>query len=84
MEDTDRARSSVESAKGMVEDLRWIGIDWDEGPAEGADDLYAPEGQKGDHGPYFQSQRLDLYRPYVDRVCSFGARTPEDRLSFQR
>lgn len=52
VEDTDRARSSEEAAEGILRDLTWLGLDWDEGP--GKPD---PDGT----GPYFQSQRLALY-----------------------
>src|SRR3982750_3036423 len=47
IEDTDAERSSWEMVQGIVDGLRWLGIDWDEGPDIG-----------GPHGPYFQSQRL--------------------------
>ena len=51
IEDTDQARSTAESLENILEGLRWLGLDWDEGPGAG-----------GEYGPYFQSQRLDLYR----------------------
>ncbi len=72
VEDTDRARSSAESTHGLLRDLAWIGVDWDEGPLASAEDPYAPEGQAGPNGPYFQSQRLELYGEYVDRLLSGG------------
>ena len=54
IEDTDQRRSSETSALGFLRDLTWLGISWDEGPE--------PDGSiRGDHGPYFQSQRLALY-----------------------
>jgi glutamyl-tRNA synthetase len=53
IEDTDRARSTDESTRGILRDLRWLGLEWDEGP-----------GKDGGVGPYFQSQRLDLYERY--------------------
>ena len=43
--------------EGVVEDLRWLGLDWDEGPDVG-----------GPHGPYRQSERLDIYREMTDRL----------------
>lgn len=70
VEDTDRARSSAESTHGLLRDLEWLGIDWDEGPRADAADPYAPEGQAGPNGPYFQSQRLALYREHVDRLLA--------------
>ena len=51
IEDTDAERSSWEMVAGIVEGLRWLGLDWDEGPDVG-----------GPHAPYFQSQRLEVYR----------------------
>ena len=78
MEDTDQARSSAESTHGMLADLAWIGIDWDEGPRVDAEDPYAAEGQQGEHGPYFQSQRLPLYREHVDRLVADGRAYEDD------
>src|SRR5215831_12847863 len=54
IEDTDAERSSVESEQSMIDDLRWLGLDWDEGPDLG-----------GPHMPYRQSERLELYRSYA-------------------
>jgi len=51
IEDTDAERSTAESELSILEDLRWLGLDWDEGPDVG-----------GPFGPYRQSERLDLYR----------------------
>lgn len=59
IEDTDRARSTEESYRGILRDLRWLGLQWDEGP-----DLQDP----GPQGPYLQSQRLDLYDRYIDQL----------------
>ncbi len=50
IEDTDVARWVKGAVDSILESLRWLGMDWDEGPEVG-----------GDHGPYFQSQRLDIY-----------------------
>ena len=57
IEDTDRRRSTPEAVRQVIEDLRWLGIDWDEGPGAG-----------GPNGPYFQSQRLDIYNRYIMRL----------------
>jgi glutamyl-tRNA synthetase len=62
VEDTDASRVSEEAFHGVVESLRWFGIDWDEGPDVG-----------GPHGPYRQSQRGDLYREHVDRLLARGS-----------
>ena len=50
IEDTDAARDSEESYEQLLEALRWLDLDWDEGPGAG-----------GDHGPYRQSQRMEVY-----------------------
>jgi len=70
IEDTDRARSTLQSTLQIIKDLKWLGIDWDEGP-DG--DSQNPENcQRGDHGPYFQSQRLNIYHQYVDQLIEAG------------
>src|SRR5947208_2311467 len=61
VEDTDRSRVSEESFRAVLEDLRWLGLDWDEGPEVG-----------GPHGPYRQSERLDIYRDVVDGLLEAG------------
>jgi glutamyl-tRNA synthetase len=61
IEDTDAERSSWEMVKGIVDGLRWLGLDWDEGPDVG-----------GPHGPYFQSGRLEKYREAAERLVANG------------
>ena len=61
IEDTDTERSTEESAAQIIRSLKWLGIEWDEGPEKG-----------GDFGPYFQSQRLELYRREVERLLAEG------------
>jgi glutamyl-tRNA synthetase len=61
IEDTDVERSSQDMVDGILEGLRWLGLDWDEGPEVG-----------GDHGPYFQSQRLDRYRAMAEQLVHDG------------
>ena len=61
IEDTDTGRSSGEMVTGILDGLRWIGLDWDEGPDIG-----------GPHAPYFQSERLDRYRAMADRLVAEG------------
>jgi glutamyl-tRNA synthetase len=61
IEDTDVERSSDEMVDGILDGMRWLGLDWDEGPKIG-----------GPHEPYFQSGRLDHYRALVDRLLSSG------------
>jgi glutamyl-tRNA synthetase len=62
IEDTDAERSSMEMVDGILDGLRWLGLDWDEGPAIG-----------GPHAPYFQSERRDRYRALVERLLEEGA-----------
>ncbi|MBD3348830.1 MAG: glutamate--tRNA ligase [Candidatus Eisenbacteria bacterium] len=65
VEDTDVARSTVDSEAAVLEDLRWLGLDWDEGPDRG-----------GPYGPYRQSERLGTYREQADRLLSSGLAYP--------
>src|SRR5258707_10315063 len=58
IEDTDAARNTQEAVEVILNGLRWLGLDWDEGPISG--DATGPG--KGDCGPYFQSQRGKNYR----------------------
>jgi glutamyl-tRNA synthetase len=57
VEDTDRERSTQAAVDAILDGMRWLGMDWDEGPGVG-----------GPHGPYFQTQRLDVYRAYAERL----------------
>jgi glutamyl/glutaminyl-tRNA synthetase len=57
IEDTDAARNSQEAVDVILKGLRWLGLDWDEGPLTA--DATGP--CKGDRGPYFQSQRKSHY-----------------------
>ena len=61
IEDTDLERSTDTSIERIVEDLKWLGILWDEGTDRG-----------GPVGPYRQSQRLSVYREFADRLCQEG------------
>jgi glutamyl-tRNA synthetase len=61
IEDTDQARFVPDAIEGLQESLRWLGIDWDEGPGMG-----------GPYGPYVQSERLGLYRKAADRLLAQG------------
>ncbi len=72
IEDTDVRRSTPEATLGILRDLAWLGIDWDEGPSlESADPLDAA-GQRGERGPYFQSQRQMRYREYLQQLIDAG------------
>lgn len=61
IEDTDAARDSAESYAAILDALRWLGLDWDEGPEIG-----------GPHGPYRQSERGDIYRDVIARLHDAG------------
>src|SRR6476660_9740082 len=61
IEDTDRARFQADSEQQVFDTLHWLGLRWDEGPDVG-----------GPFAPYRQSERLDTYRPYVERLLEEG------------
>ncbi|MFL0809749.1 MAG: glutamate--tRNA ligase [Agarilytica sp.] len=61
IEDTDQSRSTPESEQAIFDSLHWMGLDWDEGPDIG-----------GEHGPYRQSERKDIYKKYVDQLLEAG------------
>jgi glutamyl-tRNA synthetase len=63
IEDTDLERSEARFETQLMEDLRWLGLDWDEGPG-------LPD--QGAHGPYRQSERLDLYAQHTERLLADG------------
>ncbi|MGI8608290.1 MAG: glutamate--tRNA ligase [Candidatus Dormibacteria bacterium] len=65
IEDTDRARLGEGSLDTILDGMRWLGLQWDEGPEIG-----------GPHAPYFQSERLGLYRVEVDRLLQKGDAYP--------
>lgn len=75
IEDTDRARSSEDAAKGILEDLAWLGIAWDDGPsfAGASGDI---GGDARGVGPFHQSARLDLYRAKLDELIERGIAYP--------
>ncbi|MBQ3292705.1 glutamate--tRNA ligase, partial [Candidatus Saccharibacteria bacterium] len=77
IEDTDRERY-VEGATDLIEDtLKWLGLQWDEGPIVG-----------GKNGPYFQSERLSIYHGWVKRLIESGRAyadpTPPEKLDEYR
>ena len=73
IEDTDVERSSDEMVTGILDGLRWLGLDWDEGPEVG-----------GPHAPYLQSQRRDSYRVAAERLLAEGrAVTDEGAIRFK-
>ena len=61
IEDTDRSRYQEDALTEIYESLRWLGLEWDEGPQVG-----------GNFGPYVQSERTDLYRKYTQQLIDEG------------
>ena len=61
IEDTDQARSTSESEQAILDSLRWLGLEWDEGPDVG-----------GEYGPYRQSERMELYGNYARQLVDEG------------
>ena len=61
IEDTDSARDSEESYDMLLDSLRWLGMNWDEGPEVG-----------GPHGPYRQSERMDIYKDVANKLLKSG------------
>lgn len=61
IEDTDRSRFQKDALEEIFSSLRWLGLQWDEGPDAG-----------GDYGPYFQSERTKLYQQHVDQLLGGG------------
>ncbi len=61
IEDTDQARSAREYERAILSSLKWLGLQWDEGPDVG-----------GPYGPYRQSERLEIYRRHIDRLLQDG------------
>ena len=98
VEDTDQARSSEQAVAGILEDLAWLGIHWDEGPRVEATHPRSDAATKGNErpiggdprriGPFFQAQRLDIYNRYIEWMLEQDLAypafdTPED-LDAQR
>jgi len=61
IEDTDRTRSTEEAVKAILDGLEWLGLNWDEGPDIG-----------GEFGPYFQTERLDTYKEWAEKLINEG------------
>jgi glutamyl-tRNA synthetase len=77
IEDTDEARNTAPAMKAITEGLRWLGLDWDEGPEAG-----------GDYGPYYQSERKAVYDQHLARLEAAGRTYVEEngavRFKFSR
>ncbi len=67
IEDTDSARNTQQALNFLLDGMRWLGLDWDEGPDRG-----------GDYGPYFQSQRGEIYKQYRDKLLAAGRACEKD------
>ena len=67
IEDTDKERNTKEALQVLLEGMKWMGMDWDEGPDVG-----------GDYGPYFQSQRQPIYDEYLDKLTDKGRTYEKD------
>jgi glutamyl-tRNA synthetase len=77
IEDSNAEKSSMDSVQAILDGLRWLGIDWDEGPEV-----------DGPHAPYFQSERRAIYRQYIDQLMASGGAyrcsCPADVLTAKR
>ncbi len=80
VEDTDTARNTQAAVDVIVQGMRWLGLDWDEGPATSD-----PDGpSKGDRGPYFQSRRGDVYRRRLQELRDRGLAYDRDGAVYFR
>ena len=77
IEDTDQKRNVAGGSESQMENLHWLGIDWDEGPDKG-----------GDYGPYRQSERKDIYNKYIKQLVAeskaYYSYKTEEELEEQR
>lgn len=73
IEDTDTARNTEASLQLLLEGMRWLGLDWDEGPGIG-----------GDYGPYFQSERGDIYTEWLAKLAAAGRVYERDGAQYFR
>ncbi|MBO5254499.1 MAG: glutamate--tRNA ligase [Opitutales bacterium] len=71
IEDTDQERNREEYLNILKDGMRWLGLDWDEGPDVG-----------GDYGPYFQSERADIYKQYLEILRQKGRAYDKDGAVF--
>lgn len=67
IEDTDKERNTEEALRVLIDGMRWMGMDWDEGPEVG-----------GDYGPYFQSERQPIYDEYLQKLKDAGRTYEKD------
>lgn len=83
IEDTDQKRYVDNAVENLINSLKWCGLNWDEGvflktdlgekiPTQDRTIKYAAIGQRGKHGPYIQSEKLDVYKKYVEQLVKSG------------
>ena len=72
IEDTDQTRSTKEATQAIFQGMRWLGMDWDEGPNEVG----------GDCGPYHQAERLSIYQEQVKKLLDKGLAYPQDKAIY--
>lgn len=83
IEDTDRERYVADATERILDTLRWLGLEWNEGPltADGNQ-------QQGDHGPYFQSERREIYHEWARKLIAAGRAyadpTPPEQINAYR
>ena len=65
IEDTDEVRSTGDSVTAILDSIKWLGLDWDEGPIDETSD-------KGPYAPYYQMKRVDVYRRHMDQLIKEG------------
>jgi len=71
IEDTDKERNTQAALEELLSGLKWLGLDWDEGPEK-----------EGPHGPYFQSRRSDIYKEYLEKLQNAGRAYEKDGAVF--
>lgn len=71
IEDTDNERNTPEALEALLDGMRWLGLNWDEGPEAG-----------GNHGPYFQSERSGIYEEYLKKLTDAGRTYEQDGAVF--
>lgn len=73
IEDTDKERNTPEALAALLDGMRWLGLDWDEGPEKG-----------GNYGPYFQSERSAIYEEYLQKLLDKGRAYEKDGAIYFR
>ena len=73
IEDTDKERNTEEALQVLLDGMKWLGLDWDEGPEVG-----------GEYGPYFQSQRTEIYDEYLQKLKDANRTYEKDGAIFFR